>query len=129
MTSLAAPLLSQLVALHRNIVFLLSDILHWNMVVAFESEMTRELRKVYLKTTRFWLTSDRNPTSAIKINFNTYGVSDHITNDAFTQACNEPHDASIVIGYTPNHDQAEAAIEEHVTNLSGTRVLMRTQST
>jgi hypothetical protein len=35
----------------------------------------------------------------------------HLTNDAFTQACNEPGDASIVIGFAPNQYQAEAALE------------------
>ena len=31
----------------------------------------------------------------------------YITNDAFTQACNEPGDASIVIGFAPNQYEAE----------------------
>ena len=38
----------------------------------------------------------------------------HLTNDAFTQACNEPGNASIVIGFAPNQCQAETALEEHM---------------
>jgi hypothetical protein len=48
----------------------------------------------------------------------------HLTNDAFTQACNEPGNASIVIGFAPNQCQAETALEEHMAEGGGKRILM-----
>ena len=83
------------------------------MVSAFESKIARKSGKIYLNSTTFWVTPDKHQDGAMNIQFEDAAeeFGRYITNDAFTQACNEPGDASIVIGFAPNQYEAEAAIE------------------
>ena len=103
--SRAASLLTQLGAVHRDTIFPKTfDRIQWGMVAAFESKIARVSGKIYLNSTTFWVTPDRHPNGAMTIQFDDAAeeLGRHIANDAFTQACNEPGDASIVIGFAPN---------------------------
>ena len=113
--SLATTLLAQLEAVHRDRIFPSTfNRVQWGIVSAFESKIARKSGKIFLNSTTFWVTPDKHPDSAMKIRFEDAAeeLGRHITNDAFTQACNEPGDASIVIGFALNQFQAEAALEE-----------------
>ena len=125
--SLAASLLAQLEAVHRDTIFPNTfDRIQWGMVAAFESKIARVSGKIYLNSTTFWVTPDRHPNGAMTIQFEDAAeeLGQHLTNDAFTQACNETGDASIVIGFAPNQYQAETALEEHMAEGGGKRILM-----
>lgn len=120
--SLAANLLAQLEAVHRDTIFPKTfDRIQWGMVAAFESNIARVSGKIYLNSTTFWVTPDRHPNGAMTIQFQDAAeeLGQHFTNDAFTQACNEPGEASIVIGFAPNKYQAETALEEHMAESGG----------
>ena len=47
-----------------------------------------------------------------------------ITQDALTQACQESGDVSIVIGFSPTPEQAESALEQHLSDGGGRVVLV-----
>ena len=51
-------------------------------------------------------------------------VGAHITQDALTQACRQAGDICIVIGFSPTPEQAETALDEHLSQGGGHRVLM-----
>ena len=125
--SIATSLLVQLEAVHRDTIFPKTfERIQWGMVAAFESHVARVSGKICLNSTTFWVTPDKNPNGAMTIQFEDAAeeLGQHLTNDAFTQACNEPGDASIVIGFAPNQSQAEAALEEHMAEGGGKPILM-----
>ena len=116
MSSLAAPLLTQLDVLHKNIVFPGAfERLTWSMVAAYECEVSRKKGKIHLETTTFWVTPDKNPDGAMKIDFadSSEAMGAHITEEAFTNATQTQDDVSIVIGFAQNEAQAMAAQEQH----------------
>ena len=51
-------------------------------------------------------------------------VGAHTTQDALTQACGQAGDICIVIAFSPTPEQAETALEEHLSQGGGHRVLM-----
>lgn len=125
--SIATSLLVQLEAVHRDTIFPGTfDRIQWGMVAAFESHIARVSGKICLNSTTFWVTPDKHPNGAMTIQFGDAAeeLGQHLTNDAFTQACNEPGDASIVIGFALNQSQAEAALKEHMAEGGGKRILI-----
>jgi hypothetical protein len=47
-----------------------------------------------------------------------------ITQDSLTRACQDSGDVSIVIGFSPTAEQAESALEQHLAQSGGRRLLM-----
>ena len=116
MPSRAAPLLAELDALHRNIVFPGSfDQVSWSMVAAYECTISRKADKMHLEKTTFWVTSDKDPRGAMTIDFGDLSdaMGAHITQEAFTNACQTQNDISIVIGFAQNKEQAMEAQRQH----------------
>eukprot|EP00966_Prymnesium_polylepis_P029570 686988-Prymnesium_polylepis.2 len=109
MLSPAAALLGELDALHRNTVFPETfDELEWSMVAAYECELSRKGSDIHVHKTTFWVSPDKDPRGAMAIIFDdsSAALGAHITDDAFTAACQTQGDTSIVIGFVPNEKEA-----------------------
>jgi hypothetical protein len=125
-SSPAAALLGELDALHRNTIFPGNfEKLEWSMVAAYECELSRKGSDIHVHKTTFWVSADKDPRGAMTIIFDdsSAALGTHITDDAFTAACQTHGDTKIVIGLAPNEKQAKKALRE-VRMGGGRSVLM-----